>query len=121
VAVKQNRSRLLLTIEKEGESKMRSIKKHPNLSSDGDTVGVLMALTSVSPVAKAGKPSEAPLIALDPAADNTDTMPFELAGPSKVVSLLNVIPGQDPPMADLNSSSAQSIYRREWLETMSTS
>ncbi|MEX0830505.1 MAG: DUF4331 domain-containing protein [Nitrospirales bacterium] len=40
---------------------------------------------------------EAPLIALDPAADNTDTYAFRSwEDPDKVVFILNVIPGQDP-------------------------
>src|SRR4029077_12151658 len=38
-----------------------------------------------------------PLIALDPAADNTDTYAFRSwQDPSKVVFIMNVIPGQDP-------------------------
>jgi hypothetical protein len=60
-------------------------------------LGGLMALTSVSPVAKAASHREAPLIALDPAADNTDTYAFRSwQDPSKVVFIMNVIPGQDP-------------------------
>lgn len=40
---------------------------------------------------------EAPLIALDPAADNTDTYAFRSwEDPDKVVFILNTIPGQDP-------------------------
>jgi hypothetical protein len=40
---------------------------------------------------------EAPLIALDPAADNTDTYAFRSwEDPDKVVFILNVIPGQEP-------------------------
>src|SRR5207253_645621 len=40
---------------------------------------------------------EAPLIALDPAADNTDVYAFRSwVDPSKVVFILNVIPGQHP-------------------------
>lgn len=40
---------------------------------------------------------EAPLIALDPAADNTDTYAFRSwEHPDKVVFILNTIPGQDP-------------------------
>lgn len=40
---------------------------------------------------------EAPLIALDPAADNTDTYAFRSwENPDKVVFILNTIPGQDP-------------------------
>lgn len=40
---------------------------------------------------------EAPLIALDPAADNTDTYAFRSwEDPEKAVFILNTIPGQDP-------------------------
>ncbi len=40
---------------------------------------------------------EAPLIAFDPAADNTDTFAFRSwEDPDKVVFVLNAIPGQDP-------------------------
>lgn len=40
---------------------------------------------------------EAPLIAFDPAADNTDTYAFRSwEDPDKVVFILNTIPGQDP-------------------------
>ncbi|GJL73769.1 MAG: hypothetical protein NMNS01_29680 [Nitrosomonas sp.] len=40
---------------------------------------------------------EAPLIALDPAADNTDVYAFRSwENPDKVVFILNTIPGQDP-------------------------
>ena len=40
---------------------------------------------------------EAPLIALDPAADNTDVYAFRSwEDPNKVVFILNTIPGQDP-------------------------
>src|SRR6266542_6903613 len=76
---------------------MRSIKKHPIHRGMAILLGVLMTLTSVSPVAKAASHREAPLIALDPAADNTDTYAFRSwQDPSKVVFIMNVIPGQDP-------------------------
>jgi hypothetical protein len=76
---------------------MRSIKKHPIHRVMAILLGVLMALTSVSPVAKAASHREAPLIALDPAADNTDTYAFRSwQDPSRVVFIMNVIPGQDP-------------------------
>src|SRR3989454_9787527 len=76
---------------------MRSIKKHPIHRVMAILLGVLMALTSVSPVAKAASHREAPLIALDPAADNTDTYAFRSwQDSSKVVFIMNVIPGQDP-------------------------
>jgi len=76
---------------------MRSIKKHPIHRGMAILLGVLMALTGMSPAAKAASHREAPLIALDPAADNTDTYAFRSwQDPSKVVFIMNVIPGQDP-------------------------
>ena len=49
------------------------------------------------PVAWGASHREAPLIALDPAADNTDVYAFRSwENPSKVVFILNVNPGQDP-------------------------
>jgi len=60
-------------------------------------ISALLALTSVTPLARAASHREAPLIALDPAADNTDTYAFRSwQDPSKVVFIMNVIPGQDP-------------------------
>ena len=60
---------------------------------------LLAALTvaSSAPMTWAASHREAPLIALDPAADNTDVYAFRSwEDPSKVVFILNVIPGQDP-------------------------
>ncbi len=60
---------------------------------------LLAALTvAVSALStRAASHREAPLIALDPAADNTDVYAFRSwADPSKVVFVVNVIPGQDP-------------------------
>src|SRR5262245_30642357 len=64
------------------------------------TVGTLaLALSLVSPVSNGWTAShrEAPLIALDPAADITDVYAFRSwANPGKVVFIMNVIPGEDP-------------------------
>src|SRR4029434_7905874 len=61
------------------------------------SVAALMSLASTAPVARAASHREAPLIALDPAADNTDTYAFRSwQDPSKAVFIMNVIPGQDP-------------------------
>ena len=58
---------------------------------------VLMTLVTTAPIALAASHREAPLIALDPAADNTDTYAFRSwQDPSKAVFIMNVIPGQDP-------------------------
>jgi hypothetical protein len=76
---------------------MRSIKRHPIYRAAALFVSVLMALTSVPLFAKAASHREAPLIALDPAADNTDTYAFRSwQDPTKAVFIMNVIPGQDP-------------------------
>ncbi len=57
----------------------------------------LMAFTTMTPLARAASHREAPLIALDPAADNTDTYAFRSwQDPNKVVFIMNVIPGQEP-------------------------
>ena len=61
------------------------------------SLSALMALTTMTPLARAASHREAPLIALDPAADNTDTYFFRSwQDPSKIVFIANVIPGQDP-------------------------
>jgi len=59
---------------------------------------VLLALLVVpSAGVRGASHREAPLIALDPAADNTDVYAFRSwVDPSKVVFILNVIPGQHP-------------------------
>ncbi len=59
---------------------------------------VLLALLVVpSAGVRGASHREAPLIALDPAADNTDVYAFRSwVDPSKVVFIMNVIPGQDP-------------------------
>ena len=57
---------------------------------------MLLTLCIIMPVYGASH-REAPLIALDPAADNTDVYAFRSwENPGKVVFILNTIPGQDP-------------------------
>ncbi|HEY1232029.1 MAG TPA: DUF4331 family protein, partial [Candidatus Binatia bacterium] len=61
------------------------------------SVAALMTLAITPPVSRAASHREAPLIALDPAADNTDTYAFRSwQDPEKAVFIMNVIPGQDP-------------------------
>jgi len=75
---------------------MRQFRRH--WFSRGLTA-LLAAITVAtgSPPVHAASHREAPLIALDPAADNTDVYAFRSwADPSKVVFIANVIPGQDP-------------------------
>src|SRR5262245_40440939 len=60
---------------------------------------LLAALTlgAHASVARAASHREAPLIALDPAADNTDVYAFRSwEDPSKAVFIMNVIPSQVP-------------------------
>src|SRR5262245_15088521 len=60
-------------------------------------VAVLLTLPNAVPGTWAASHREAPLIALDPAADNTDVYFFRSwEDPSKVVFIANVIPGQEP-------------------------
>jgi Domain of unknown function (DUF4331) len=76
---------------------MRSIKSIPIHRALAIVMGALTAFASVTPVAKAASHREAPLVALDPAADNTDTYAFRSwQDPTKAVFIMNVIPGQDP-------------------------
>ncbi|HSE91450.1 MAG TPA: DUF4331 domain-containing protein [Candidatus Binatia bacterium] len=76
---------------------MKALKKHPISQAVAMIVMALMTLTTTAPVARAASHREAPLIALDPAADNTDTYAFRSwQDPNKVVFIMNVIPGQDP-------------------------
>jgi Domain of unknown function (DUF4331) len=61
------------------------------------SVAALMILATTPPLSQAASHREAPLIALDPAADNTDTYAFRSwQDPKKVAFIMNVIPGQDP-------------------------
>ena len=76
---------------------MRSSKKNPIYQATAIGLSALMALSTMAPIARAASHREAPLIALDPAADNTDTYAFRSwQDPSKAVFIANVIPGQDP-------------------------
>ena len=76
---------------------MKSIKKKPIQRATAVLLSALMGLATVTPPAIAASHREAPLIALDPAADNTDTYAFRSwQDPSKAVFIMNVIPGQDP-------------------------
>jgi hypothetical protein len=76
---------------------MKAIKQHPLSQPVALLLAALMSLTTTAPVVMAASHREAPLIALDPAADNTDTYAFRSwQDPSKVVFIMNVIPGQDP-------------------------
>jgi len=76
---------------------MKSIKQHAITRLTAMALSGLMTFATTSPMAWAASHREAPLIALDPAADNTDTYMFRSwQDPSKVVFIMNVIPGQDP-------------------------
>ncbi|MGH8524586.1 MAG: DUF4331 family protein, partial [Gammaproteobacteria bacterium] len=59
-------------------------------------LGLVLAGSGIS-FTEAASHREAPLIALDPAADITDVYAFRSwEDPGKVVFILNVIPGQEP-------------------------
>src|SRR6201981_2024061 len=76
---------------------MKAISKDPFYQVVAVIGTALMTRGTTAPVALAASHREAPLIALDPAADNTDTYAFRSwQDPSKVVFIMNVIPGQDP-------------------------
>lgn len=76
---------------------MRAFKENPICRGVAVFIAALMMLATTPPIARAASHREAPLIALDPAADNTDTYAFRSwEDPSKVVFIMNVIPGQDP-------------------------
>ena len=55
---------------------MENFKKHPICQVIAIFVAMLMTLATTAPVAHAASHSEAPLIALDPAADMTDIYAF---------------------------------------------
>lgn len=77
---------------------MRRIRKHVFFRVLATLLAALTINTGV-PVAWAASHREAPLIALDPAADNTDVYAFrsyETGKADKVVFILNVNPGQHP-------------------------
>src|ERR1700747_1206682 len=76
---------------------MRQLSKNPLSRGVAIFIAALRGLTTPPPIAFAASHREAPLITLDPAADNTDTYAFRSwQDPSKVVFIMNVIPGQDP-------------------------
>lgn len=76
---------------------MKSIKNSLICRATAMSLSALMALTAMTPLAGAASHREAPLIALDPAADNTDTYLFRSwQDPTKVVFIANVLPGQEP-------------------------
>jgi Domain of unknown function (DUF4331) len=81
-----------------GGRKMKRIRRHWLFRTLALFLAALTVNTGV-PVAWAASHREAPLIALDPAADNTDTYAFRSYEPGRsdsVVFILNVNPGQDP-------------------------
>ena len=72
-------------------------KRHRPIISALATLAVALQLLAVAAPARAASHREAPLIALDPAADITDVYFFRSwEDPSKVVLVMNVIPGQEP-------------------------
>lgn len=76
---------------------MRRLRRHPLYQFVAVFLAGLMTIATTTPVTWAASHREAPLIALDPAADNTDTYAFRSwEDPSKVVFIMNVIPGQEP-------------------------
>src|SRR6266849_6783129 len=81
----------------QGECSMRDRTTQGFLPFLAALVTWLMTLPSTVPGAWAASHREAPLIALDPAADNTDVYFFRSwEDPSKVVFIMNVLPGQEP-------------------------
>src|SRR5919198_4735701 len=78
------------------EEAMRGIRKHACCRIVATLVAVLTIAVSV-PITWAASHREAPLIALDPAADITDVYAFHSwEDPSKAVFIMNVIPSQVP-------------------------
>jgi hypothetical protein len=76
---------------------MRHLKRNPVCQALAIFMAAFLVVPATAPVALAASHREAPLIALDPAADNTDTYAFRSwQDPSKLVFIMNVIPGQDP-------------------------
>src|SRR5438552_1570279 len=82
---------------KKGKPIMKNLSSHVFYQFTAASLAALMITATTAPVARAASHREAPLIALDPAADNTDTYAFRSwQDPSKLVFIMNVIPGQDP-------------------------
>jgi hypothetical protein len=76
---------------------MRRLRRHPIYQFVAMFLAGLITVATTSPIAWAASHREAPLIALDPAADITDVYAFRSwLDPSKLVFIMNVIPGQDP-------------------------
>src|SRR5947209_17642844 len=76
---------------------MRHLKRNPVCQALAIFIAAFLVVPATAPVVLAASQREAPLIALDPAADNTDTYAFRSwQDPNKVVFIMNVIPGQDP-------------------------
>jgi len=76
---------------------MKSFKKSLFCRATAMSLSALMALSAMTPLARAASHREAPLIALDPAADTTDAYAFRSwLDPSRAVFIVNVLPGQDP-------------------------
>ena len=76
---------------------MKNLSSHVFYQFTAVSLAALMITATTAPLARAASHREAPLIALDPAADNTDTYAFRSwQDPSKAVFVMNVIPGQDP-------------------------
>src|SRR6185503_14630517 len=76
---------------------MKSFKKSFPCRAMAVSLNACMMLATMPPIAYGASHREAPLIALDPGADNTDTYAFRSwQDPSKAVFIMNVIPGQDP-------------------------
>jgi hypothetical protein len=76
---------------------MKKLSSHAFYRFTALSLAALIAGATTAPPARAASHREAPLIALDPAADNTDTYAFRSwQDSSKAVFIMNVIPGQDP-------------------------
>ena len=76
---------------------MKPLRKNSFYQVVATFLAALMTVATTAPVVRAASHREAPLIALDPAADNTDVYAFRSwQDPSKAVFIMNVIPGQDP-------------------------
>ena len=80
---------------KKGKPIMKNLSSHVFYQFTAASLAALMITATTAPLARAASHREAPLIALDPAADNSDTYAFRSwQDPSKAVFVMNVIPGQ---------------------------
>jgi Domain of unknown function (DUF4331) len=76
---------------------MKSFTAHPLCRAVAVFMAALMIISTTAPVVQAASHREAPLIALDPAADLTDVYAFRSwEDDSKAVFIMNVIPSQVP-------------------------